>query len=97
LSAAETVLERERKAVKHIIPTIFSAQDALRDLAPEQRWTGMGNLLGDYGEYIALSNYNLKKAPGRAAGYDAVTADGFEGSDQSEPFIPNTRSWLIQL
>jgi hypothetical protein len=36
----------------------------------------MGNLLGDYGEYIALSNYNLKKAARGADGYDAVTADG---------------------
>ena len=54
---------REQEAIKHIVATIFSAQDALRDLAPEQRWAGMGNLLGDYGEYIALANYNLKKAP----------------------------------
>ena len=36
----------------------------------------MGNLLGDYGEYIALANYNLKKAPGGAVGYDAMTSDG---------------------
>jgi hypothetical protein len=38
----------------------------------------MGNLLGDYGEYIALSHYNLKKAPGGADSYDAVTADGLK-------------------
>jgi hypothetical protein len=38
----------------------------------------MGNLLGDYGEYIALTNYNLKKAPGGANGYDAVTTDGLK-------------------
>ena len=55
MSATKADLERERDAVKHIVATIFSAQDALRDLAPEQRWAGMGNLLGDYGEYIALS------------------------------------------
>ncbi len=78
MSISETIAEREQKAVKHIIATIFSAQDALRDLAPEQRWAGMGNLLGDYGEYIALSNYNLKKAPGGADGYDAITADGLK-------------------
>ena len=36
----------------------------------------MGNLLGDYGEYIALSNYNLTKAAGGADGYDAMTGDG---------------------
>jgi len=69
---------REQEAIKHIVATIFSAQDALRDLAPDQRCAGMGNLLGDYGEYIALSNYNLKKAPGGADGYDAATADGMK-------------------
>jgi hypothetical protein len=78
LSISETIAEREQKAVKHIIATIFSAQDALRDLAPDQRWAGMGNLLGDYGEYIARSHYNLTKAPRGADGYDAVTADGLK-------------------
>lgn len=62
--------------MRHLLATIFSAQDALRDLAPLQKWRGMGNLLGDYGEYIALANYALTKAPGGAAGYDALTADG---------------------
>ena len=38
----------------------------------------MGNLLGDYGEYIALNNYNLKKAPSGADGYDALTVDGLK-------------------
>jgi len=38
----------------------------------------MGNLLGDYGEYIALSNYNLKQAPSGADGYDAITAEGLK-------------------
>jgi intein/homing endonuclease len=36
----------------------------------------MRNLLGDYGEYIALGKYNLNKAPSGADGYDAVTIDG---------------------
>ena len=78
LMSSKGTAKPEQEAVKHIIATIFSAQEALRDLAPEQRWAGMGNLLGDYGEYIALSNYNLKKAPGGADGYDAVTADGLK-------------------
>jgi hypothetical protein len=73
LSGSETISQREQNAVKHIVATIFSAQEALRDLAPEQRWAGMGNLLGDYGEYIALFNYNLKRAPGGADRYDAIT------------------------
>ena len=49
-------------AVKHIIATVFSAQNALRDLAPEYRWAGMGNLLGDYGEFICINHYDLEKA-----------------------------------
>jgi hypothetical protein len=78
LSDIKTDARREQEAIKHIIATIFSAQDALRDLAPQQRWAGMGNLLGDYGEYIALANYNFKKAPSGADGYDAVTSDGLK-------------------
>jgi len=78
LSGIKTDARREQEAVKHIIVTIFSAQDALRDLAPQQRWAGMGNLLGDYGEYIALSNYNLKRAPSGADGYDGITAEGLK-------------------
>jgi hypothetical protein len=74
--AQPTSSQREQEAIKHIVATIFSAQDALRDLAPEQRWTGMGNLLGDYGEYVALAKYDLKKAQSGNDGYDAVTADG---------------------
>src|SRR5438309_1433876 len=63
-------------AVKHIIATIFAAQKALQDLVPEGRWRGMGNLLGDYGEFIALNYYGLTRAPSRSNGYDALTADG---------------------
>ena len=36
----------------------------------------MGNLLGDYGEYMALAHYNLRKAPTGASGFDAYVADG---------------------
>ncbi len=38
----------------------------------------MGNLLGDYWEYIALSNYNLKRAHSGADGYDGITAEGLK-------------------
>ena len=47
----------------------------------------MGNLLGDYGEYFALANYDLKKAPGGADGHDAITADGMKVQIKGEPFI----------
>jgi hypothetical protein len=64
------------EAVKHIIATVFSAQNALRELAPEFKWAGMGNLLGDYGEYVCIKKYGLTKATAGADGYDARTADG---------------------
>ena len=64
------------EAVKHIIATRFSAQNALRDLAPNFRWAGMGNLLGDYGEFYCIENYGLTKAPPGSAGFDAIMPDG---------------------
>tara|TARA_B100000287_G_scaffold208598_1_gene196861 strand:- start:136 stop:576 length:441 start_codon:yes stop_codon:yes gene_type:complete len=64
------------KAIKHIMATIFSAQNALRSLAPEFKWAGMGNLLGDYGEYICIEVYGLKKAPAGSDGYDAINPEG---------------------
>ena len=64
------------EAVKHIMATLFSAQNALRSLAPEYKWAGMGNLLGDYGEYICIQEYGLIKAPAGASGYDAITQSG---------------------
>ncbi len=64
------------EGVKSIMDTIFSALQALRIFAPEHRWQGLGNVLGDYGECIAIDHYNLKKAPGSSDGFDAYTKDG---------------------
>lgn len=64
------------RAVQHIMATLFSAQNALRELAPEFRWAGLGNLLGDYGEFVAIKHYGLNKAPAGSNGYDATTSDG---------------------
>ena len=50
-------------AVKHILATMYSAQNALRSLAPEYKWSGMGNLLGDYGEFLATHKFGMIKAP----------------------------------
>ncbi|MDH3337683.1 MAG: hypothetical protein OER22_00215 [Gammaproteobacteria bacterium] len=63
-------------AVQHMLASIFTAQRALRALAPEYRWTGLGNLLGDFGEFVAINHYGLSKAPGGSSGYDASTVDG---------------------
>ena len=68
--------ESKLRAVQHIMATLFSAQNALKELAPEFRWAGMGNLLGDYGEYVAIQHYGLTKAPAGSNGFDAVTPDG---------------------
>ncbi len=64
------------EAVRHIIATMFSAQNALRELAPEFKWAGMGNVLGDYGELVCIQTYGLKKAPAGSDGFDATDAEG---------------------
>jgi len=64
------------EAVRHILATVFAAQNALRALAPEYRWTGLGNLLGDYGEFLAIDHYGLTKADAGSSGYDALTPEG---------------------
>ena len=64
------------RAVQHIMATLFSAQNALRELAPDFRWAGLGNLLGDYGEFVAIEAYGLTKAAAGASGHDASTHDG---------------------
>lgn len=64
------------EAIKHIMATVFSAQNALRSLAPDYKWAGMGNLLGDYGEFICVEAYGLTKAPPGSNGFDALTPDG---------------------
>lgn len=68
--------ESKVRAVQHIMATLFSAQNALRELAPEFRWAGLGNLLGDYGEFVAIKHYGLTKARAGSNGYDATTPDG---------------------
>ena len=66
----------DRVAVQHLMATVFRMQHALVALAPEYKWRGLGNLLGDYGEYMATVTYGLTKAPAGSNGFDAVTADG---------------------
>ena len=68
---------RERiQSIQHILASIFASQRALRTLAPEFNWAGLGNLLGDFGELVAIDHSHLKKAPAGSDGFDALTADG---------------------
>ena len=64
------------EAIRHIMATILAAQNALRALAPEFKWAGMGNVLGDYGELVAIERYALKLAPAGSNGFDAFRPDG---------------------
>lgn len=64
------------EAVGHIMATLFSAQRALKSLTPEYNWAGMGNLTGDYGEFVCVESYGLEKAPAGLSGFDAITPDG---------------------
>lgn len=64
------------EAIRHVMATIFAAQNALRELAPEFRWAGMGNLLGDYGELVAVREHGLNLAPAGSTGFDAFRVDG---------------------
>ena len=45
------------EAIRQILATRFAAQGALKALAPEFNWAGMGNLLGDYGEVVGITIY----------------------------------------
>ena len=64
------------QSIQHILASIFASQRALKLLAPEFNWAGLGNLLGDFGELVAIDHYGLKKAPRGSDGYDAITPDG---------------------
>ena len=68
--------EKKIEAVKGIIASLFASQRALRALAPEYKWKGLGNLLGDFGEFIATNEYGLIKAATGADGHDAMTKEG---------------------
>ena len=49
-------MSEKSEAIRHIIATIFSAQNALRSLAPEFKWTGLGNLLGDFNNHATWND-----------------------------------------
>ena len=68
--------ERKIEALKGVMASLFASQRTLKALAPEFKWAGLGNLLGDYGELVAITSYKLSKAPSGANGYDAITSEG---------------------
>ena len=64
------------EAIKGVMSSLFASQRTLKALAPDFKWAGLGNLLGDYGEFVAISAHNLTKAPSGSNGFDAITIDG---------------------
>jgi hypothetical protein len=64
------------QSIQHILASIFASQRALKTLAPEFNWAGLGNLLGDFGELVAIDHYGLSKAPPGSDGFDALTSSG---------------------
>jgi len=70
-------------AVQAILASIFASQKALQTLAPEYRWTGLGNLLGDFGELVATDYYGLTKAAPGSGDYDGKMPDGRNRADKT--------------
>lgn len=68
--------EQRIEAMKGVLASLFASQRTLKSLAPNFKWAGLGNLLGDYGEFIAIEAYSLQQAPRGANGFDAVRPDG---------------------
>ena len=64
------------RAIKHIYATIFVVQNALRSSAPEFKWSGLGNSLGDYGECVAIDYQGFIKADPGVRGFDATDENG---------------------
>ncbi|WP_250517988.1 hypothetical protein [Caballeronia sp. ATUFL_M1_KS5A] len=69
-------LSERTVAIQHVLASIFASQMTLRTLAPEFKWAGLGNLLGDFGELVAIEAYGLRKASPGSNGYDALMSDG---------------------
>ena len=66
-------MSQKSESIKHILSSIFSAENALRSIAPEFNWR---NVVGDYGELVAIEHYGLKKAEHGSSGYDTFDING---------------------
>tara|TARA_Y100000589_G_C26855915_1_gene507917 strand:- start:106 stop:516 length:411 start_codon:yes stop_codon:yes gene_type:complete len=59
--------------ISELVKNIFENTNKLKTLEPDFSWR---NLLGDYGEYIAIKTFNLIKAPSNSKDFDATDKDG---------------------
>ena len=63
----------EYNQVQAILASYLSSRSKLKELVPNFNWS---NLLGDYGEYIAIKKYNFAQAPPSTKEYDAIDKKG---------------------
>ena len=103
--------EQVTKAVQSTFASIVRTRQTLKILAPEFRWTIGGNLVGDFGEYIAITEYSLLPAPKGSKDFDARTQDGktvqikanheagmigYRGASGFNVGHSNTRRWRLE-
>lgn len=63
-------------AAASVMVEIFAQLRRLRAIAPAYRWSGLGNVLGDYGELVVIASRGFVKAESGAGDFDAHTLDG---------------------
>lgn len=56
--------------------SVFEIQSKFQSLAPVYGWRGLGNLLGDFGEFMAVRHYGLKKSEKGQKNHDAFSLNG---------------------
>jgi len=59
--------------VKELLKSYLETKNKLKELEPNFNWS---NLIGDYGEYVAINHYNLKQVETGTAGFDAINGRG---------------------
>jgi hypothetical protein len=75
------------EAMKGVLASLFASQRTLKSIAPNFKWAGLGNLLGDYGEFIAIEAYSLQQAPRGANGYVRWAKDVVAGLRGTSPWL----------
>jgi hypothetical protein len=76
LEASDKSATVANNIVEECIVKIFEIQERLQEEAKDFSWKGLGNLLGDYGEYLAARDFDIKLAPKGTKDYDATDAHG---------------------
>jgi hypothetical protein len=71
----ETPMSVKADQIQDCILKIFEIQERLQQEAPDFNWKGLGNLLGDYGEYLAIKHFELSPTTRGLANADATMSD----------------------